>query len=257
MGDTGDYPLRVFCEVDTGWTANIDTWERTMYPPIIAVDSRTISGVTFTWDNGDAPATSGMVSAYTTYWGWIDSGGTEHYIDGSTATTQTKTRECSGANIDPGTPIILWAQQTPNENEYYAGEHLLPSLFTSCTITTLSRLAPVSVITPNKLSPSSFEVSWNTVQHAIGYTVYLYLGNGNDGDTPISSTTTNGTALTYTNLSADTRYSIRIISNADGIEYADSLLSYSEHVDLDPLIKLDPPQNVTLTNTTNTSLTFT
>lgn len=40
-----------------------------MYPPIIAMDSRTVSGVTFTWDNGDAAATDNMISAYTTYWG--------------------------------------------------------------------------------------------------------------------------------------------------------------------------------------------
>jgi len=78
-----------------------------MYPPIIAMDSRTVSGVTFTWDNGDAAATDNMISAYTTYWGWIDSSGTEHYIDNSTATTQTKIRECSAEYIEPGTPIIL------------------------------------------------------------------------------------------------------------------------------------------------------
>ena len=75
----------------------------------------------------------------------------------------------------------------------------------------------VTTITITNLSPSSFNVVWNTVPNAIGYQVFLYLGDGDEGDTPISSTTTNGSALTYTNLSADTTYSIRIIANADGI----------------------------------------
>lgn len=41
-------PLNVYCEVDTGWTANIDAWQRTMYPPdIVGFESRTVSSVTF------------------------------------------------------------------------------------------------------------------------------------------------------------------------------------------------------------------
>ena len=115
----------------------------------------------------------------------------------------------------------------------------------------------VTTITITNLSPSSFNVVWNTVPNAIGYQVFLYLGDGDEGDTPISSTTTNGSALTYTNLSADTTYSIRIIANADGIEYADSLISHAEHTHLDPLIPLDPPQNIQLVDRTESTLTFT
>ena len=60
--------MQVFCEVDTGWTANVGEWERTMYPPnITGFASRTVSSVTFNWVNGDAEETNRMVSYYETY----------------------------------------------------------------------------------------------------------------------------------------------------------------------------------------------
>ncbi len=54
--------------MDTGWTANVSEWQRTMYPPdITGFASRTVSSVTFNWVNGDAEGTNTMVERYETY----------------------------------------------------------------------------------------------------------------------------------------------------------------------------------------------
>lgn len=197
-----------------------------------------------------------MISYYETYWTWKNDGDEEEHTGGTIEITNANssnnyTRECGGVEIQTGTPITLWAKVYPLSDQYYDNHLLLPSFVTSNTIFTLTRLSPVTVITFSDITPSSFKVSWNQVSNAVGYEVHLYLN-----DELLSSTTTNGSALTYTNLMHETTYKIGIITNADGINYANSLESEKASVTLLPLYFLDPPRNIVLTARTETTLTF-
>ena len=124
--------------------------------------------------------------------------------------------------------------------------------YTSKTILTLTRLFPPTlIIVAEETTPSAFKVVWNEIENAIGYEVHLYTG-----DTLISSVTINSTSLTYTGLVHETTYKVGAISNADGIDFANSLESELVSVTLLPLWRLDPPRNIVLTARTQTSLTF-
>ena len=161
------------------------------------------------------------------------------------------TRECGGDFINTGTPITLHAQVFPLQNQYYENHLLLPSYVTANTILTLTRLPMVDDLVFSDITPSSFKITWSQIPFAIGYEVHLYTG-----DTLISSITVNATTLSYTGLVHDTTYKIGIITNADGIDYANSLESELSEVTLLPLYVLDPPRNIVLTARTETTLTF-
>ena len=79
-------------------------------------------------------------------------------------------------------------------------------------------------------TPSSFTVIWDGVDNAVSYDVDLYKG-GN----LVSSTNTTEPTITYENLSYDTEYSVTIVTNADGVDYADSYESSSFVTDTDSL----------------------
>jgi hypothetical protein len=139
----------------------------------------------------------------------------------------------------------------PLDGSFYENHLLDASFITAKTIFTLTRLPFVSNVDISGLTPSSFVIYWDEVEHAIGYELHLYLD-----DEKISTTTVNTNSATYTNLKHDRTYKVGIITNADGIEYASSLESPLVEVTMLPLQKLNPPRNIVLTARTETTLTF-
>ena len=102
-----------------------------MVPPdIIGFTTRTVSGVTFNWKNGDAEGTNDMVDHYELYWTWTkylpDS---EETITGGSAnvvanTTNNYLKECSDVEMATGTPITLRVKVCPKDGQIFEGNLL-------------------------------------------------------------------------------------------------------------------------------------
>lgn len=265
--------IEVYCEIKTGWTATIDEWKRTIYPAEIldygveasVAYAKSISGITFQIKNGDDPATNVMVSNYDMYWTWFDaSQGIDVTAESWTTSSQTVDnsvlKRCFDANITAGTPITLFVRTNPLPDQYFQNHLLQPSLLTSATYYTLTRLGVPQTAAFSDITPSSFKITWGAVDSAVTYETRLYKNNE-----PQTSVTVNEGVLfqTFTGLTHDERYEVRFVSKADNINFADSEESIpipeenKWFVTLASLIPLEPPTNIVLQGRTSSSLTFT
>jgi len=94
--------------------------------------------------------------------------------------------------------------------------------------------------------------NWNSVTNAVGYIVQT-----GTTSTYSSNMVINGTSLTITGLNPNTTYRIRVRAKAaDRSEYKDCETWATTNGTTLPLVKLQPPRNITLIGMTPTTLKF-
>jgi hypothetical protein len=166
---------------------------------------------------------------------WGD-GGTTDTIDnvGSTGTGQHTYAD------DSGNPYAITV--TGNTTGYVA-----------TTTATVVEPSPVQLTTPTNLASenlteTSFDVTWDEVTNADGYTATASPGN-------LTGTVVLRVA-TFSGLTASTEYTVSIVANGDGTTYSDSDAgTLAVTTDDAPAVQLDAPTNLTSSDLADTTFT--